>query len=114
MDNGVTVYNYMDTIFCCMVEKNKWCEEMVSEHMFVYICSGEIVFSSKPGNRNRNLSNRKPGKLPFKKITRDKIRIFNGKSDLVEHEVLITRSCTLQVSHRTEERFVPARLHGRL
>ncbi len=32
MDNGVTVYNYMDTIFCCMVEKNKWCEEMVSEH----------------------------------------------------------------------------------
>lgn len=43
MDNGVTVYNYMDTIFCCMVEKNKWCEEMVSEHMFVYICSGEIV-----------------------------------------------------------------------
>ena len=28
MDNGVTVYNYMDTIFCCMVEKTsgakKW------------------------------------------------------------------------------------------
>lgn len=26
-----------------MVEKNKWCEEMVSEHMLVYICSGEII-----------------------------------------------------------------------
>ena len=28
MDAGVTVYNYMDTFFCCKVEKDKWCEEM--------------------------------------------------------------------------------------
>ena len=41
MDAGVTVYNYMDT-FCCKVEKDKWCEEMVSEHMLVYLCSGEL------------------------------------------------------------------------
>lgn len=32
----------MDTFFCCMVEKDKWCEEMVSEHMLVYLCSGEL------------------------------------------------------------------------
>ena len=42
MDTGVTVYNYMDTFFCCKVEKDKWCEEMVSEHMLVYLCSGEL------------------------------------------------------------------------
>lgn len=43
MKSSVLVYDYMDTFFCCMVEKNKWCEEMVSEHMLVYICSGEII-----------------------------------------------------------------------
>ena len=42
MDAGVTVYNYMDTFFCCKVEKDKWCEEMVLEHMLVYLCSGEL------------------------------------------------------------------------
>ena len=42
MDPGIVVYDYMDTFFCCMVEKDKWCEEMVSEHMLVYICSGEM------------------------------------------------------------------------
>lgn len=42
MDVGVTVYNYMDTFFRCKVEKDKWCEEMVSEHMLVYLCSGEL------------------------------------------------------------------------
>lgn len=42
MDAGITVYNYMDTFFCCKVEKDKWCEEMVSEHMLVYLCSGEL------------------------------------------------------------------------
>ena len=36
MDPGIVVYDYMDTFFCCMVEKDKWCEEMVSEHMLVY------------------------------------------------------------------------------
>ena len=42
MDAGIIVYDYMDTFFCCMVEKDKWCEEMVSEHMLVYLCSGEL------------------------------------------------------------------------
>ena len=42
MDPGIVVYDYMDTFFCCMVEKDKWCEEMVSEHMLVYLCSGEM------------------------------------------------------------------------
>ena len=42
MDAGITVYDYMDTFFCCKVEKDKWCEEMVSEHMLVYLCSGEL------------------------------------------------------------------------
>lgn len=42
MDAGVVVYDYMDTFFCCKVEKDKWCEEMVSEHMLVYLISGEM------------------------------------------------------------------------
>ena len=42
MDAGITVYDYMDTFFCCKVEKDKWCEEMVSEHMLVYLCFGEL------------------------------------------------------------------------
>lgn len=42
MDPGIVVYDYMDTFFCSMVEKDKWCEEMVSEHMLVYLCSGEM------------------------------------------------------------------------
>ena len=42
MDAGITIYDYMDTFFCCKVEKDKWCEEMVSEHMLVYLCSGEL------------------------------------------------------------------------
>ena len=42
MDAGITVYAYMDTFFCCKVEKDKWCEEMVAEHMLVYLCSGEL------------------------------------------------------------------------
>ena len=42
MEAGITVYDYMGTFFCCKVEKDKWCEEMVSEHMLVYLCSGEL------------------------------------------------------------------------
>lgn len=40
--SGIVVYDYMDTFYCCMVEKDKWCEEMVTEHMLVYLCSGEL------------------------------------------------------------------------
>lgn len=32
----------MDTFFCCKVEKEQWCEDMVAEHMLVYLCSGEL------------------------------------------------------------------------
>lgn len=42
MEPGIIVYDYMETFFCCVVEKEKWCEEMVSEHMLVYLCSGEM------------------------------------------------------------------------
>lgn len=44
--SGVVIYNYMDTFYCCLVEKDKWCEEMVTEHMLVYICSGELELIS--------------------------------------------------------------------
>lgn len=44
--SGIVVYNYMDTFYCCFVEKDKWCEEMVTEHMLVYICSGELELIS--------------------------------------------------------------------
>lgn len=49
MDSGIVVYNYMDTFFCCQVEKDKWCEEMVSEHMLVYLCSGELQLIAPEG-----------------------------------------------------------------
>lgn len=44
MESSIVVYDYMDTFYCCMVEKDKWCEEMVTEHMLVYLCSGELDF----------------------------------------------------------------------
>ncbi len=40
--SGILVYDYMDTFYCCMVEKDRWCEDMVTEHMLVYLCSGEL------------------------------------------------------------------------
>lgn len=40
--SGIVVYDYMDTFYCCMIEKDQWCEEMVTEHMLVYLCSGEL------------------------------------------------------------------------
>lgn len=42
MDSNIIVYDYMDTFFCCIVEKDQWCEERVSEHMLVYLCAGEL------------------------------------------------------------------------
>ncbi len=36
--SGIVVYNYMDTFSRCLVEKDEWCEEMVTEHILVYIC----------------------------------------------------------------------------
>ena len=45
--SGVVIYNYMDIFFCCYVEDDKLCEDMVDEHMLVYICSGEMTLVSK-------------------------------------------------------------------
>lgn len=42
MDSGIIVYDYKDTFFCCEVERDQWCEDRVSEHMLVYLCSGEM------------------------------------------------------------------------
>lgn len=42
MDKNIIVYNFMDTFFCCEVRNEKFCEEMVTEHMLVYLCSGEM------------------------------------------------------------------------
>lgn len=50
MEPGIVVYDYMETFFCCVVEKEKWCEEMVSEHMLVYLCSGEMELVA-PGKK---------------------------------------------------------------
>jgi len=45
--SGIVIYNYMDTFYCCHVENDKLCEEMVDQHMLVYICSGEMTLISK-------------------------------------------------------------------
>ena len=42
METGIIIYDCMDTFICCTVEKDKWCEQMVSDHMLVYISSGEM------------------------------------------------------------------------
>lgn len=42
MNSDVIIYNYMDTFYCCHVDKDRLCEEMVTDHMLVYICSGEM------------------------------------------------------------------------
>jgi len=49
-DSNIVVYNYMDTFYCGYVEKDFYCEEMVTEHMLVYICSGELELVSKEKN----------------------------------------------------------------
>jgi AraC-like DNA-binding protein len=49
-DSNIVVYNYMDTFYCGYVEKDFYCEEMVTEHMLVYICSGELELVSPEKN----------------------------------------------------------------
>ncbi|MBR1941275.1 MAG: helix-turn-helix domain-containing protein [Bacteroidaceae bacterium] len=51
MDKNVQVYNYMETFFCCEVRGERFCEEMVAEHMLVYICSGELELQTRKGQR---------------------------------------------------------------
>lgn len=45
--SDIVIYNYLDTFFCCYVENDKLCEEMVTDHMLVYICSGEMILVTK-------------------------------------------------------------------
>ncbi len=53
LDAGVQLYNFMDTFFCCTVTSAKEFESVVSEHMLVYVITGELdVLSS---NRRRHL-----------------------------------------------------------
>lgn len=54
MDKNVIIYNFMNTFYCCEVFREKFCEEMVTEHMLVYICSGELDLIA-PNNRQYHL-----------------------------------------------------------
>lgn len=45
--SDIIIYNYLDTFFCCYVESDKLCEEMVTDHTMVYICSGEMILITK-------------------------------------------------------------------
>ena len=53
LDAGVQLYNFMETFYCCTVTQAKEFESVVSEHMLVYVISGELdVLSS---SRRRHL-----------------------------------------------------------
>lgn len=39
---GVQLYNYMETFYCCTVSSPQEFESVVSEHMLVYVISGEL------------------------------------------------------------------------
>ncbi len=39
---GVQLYNYMETFYCCTVSSKQEFESVVSEHMLVYVISGEL------------------------------------------------------------------------
>lgn len=45
--SDIVIYNYLDTFFCCYVENDRLFEEMVTDHMLVYICSGEMILITK-------------------------------------------------------------------
>lgn len=53
LDAGVQLYNFMDTFFCCTVTSAKEFESVVSEHMLVYVITGELDVLSN--NRRRHL-----------------------------------------------------------
>ena len=52
MDKNIVIYNFMDTFFCCEVKNEKYCEEMVTEHMLVYLCSGEMDLIEPSGRQH--------------------------------------------------------------
>jgi len=48
---GVELYNYMDTFFCCTVTSSKEFESVITEHMLVYVISGELDVISRERQR---------------------------------------------------------------
>lgn len=38
--------NYIDTFFRCITEKNKVCENMITDHMLAYVVSGEMILQT--------------------------------------------------------------------
>jgi AraC-like DNA-binding protein len=50
---GVKLYNYMETFYCCTVDRAQEFESVVSEHMLVYVISGELDVLYR--NRRRHL-----------------------------------------------------------
>ena len=49
---GVELYNYMDTFFCCTVTSSKEFESVITEHMLVYVISGELDVLSRERRRH--------------------------------------------------------------
>lgn len=43
MNKNITIYNLYDTFYCYKVNNDRLCEDAVSEHMLVHICSGEMI-----------------------------------------------------------------------
>lgn len=42
LNAGIQLYNYMETFYCCTVTTEQEFESVVSEHMLVYVISGEL------------------------------------------------------------------------
>ena len=52
MEPNVTLKQYKDTIYSCRVLGSKYCEEMVVEHMLVYLYSGALDLIEKEGKKH--------------------------------------------------------------
>lgn len=121
MDAGVVIYDYMDTFFCCKVEKDKWCEEMVSEHMLVYLCSGELelitpekkhhlkkgdAFFLKRNHLVRKIKQPSKNGEPFKGVFLQ-LKMPFLKRMLTEHQIivpLVSNSATKNATYVTLEK----------
>ena len=50
---GIQLYNYMETFFCCTVNQQEEFKSVITEHMLVYVCQGELDVLA--GERRRHL-----------------------------------------------------------
>ena len=50
---GIQLYNYMETFFCCTVNQQEEFKSVITEHMLVYVCQGELDVLA--GERRRPL-----------------------------------------------------------